>query len=477
MGCVASSRHEEEVAAKDTELARLHSELEARRRHIEMDNEACAQTEDHKQREIEHSKQQKTKAEQEWDTLRTLLREVIKAKKAREQTLIQQVVMTLQYREVTVCFREWKDWVRFRKREKFTNTYRQKVEDLAEHNKVLRTQRDFALKKSVLLSNNSLQLKAKAFVAQMGFRSRSVWFDMWKQFVRDSVWDRRNAWSLSARQNIERLESEINRMEQQLLYCEERDSEHNTQIGKLQEAHAHRENMVHVVGEGLLVARHVSERQLAQFPHTAMQNDLHQHRNELNSMLRSQGVERAEADAVADWLTLSDVSRSSASLSTATQRKKGYLDKIGRASRRADKFEEGSPPHKHQWADMAAKRRAEHLLGLSTSGNAKKATTAPSLAFSSSSRDKKMMESIESKENFGGKTEELRLPQILPTLSSGTHPALQHIDDQSQTEPLILRTPRALKPSAPAVRMKPVPGSMARSSKRKLVPHKQMTPT
>ena len=464
MGCVPSSRHHEEVAEKEAAIETVKADLAARKRQIEVDELAAQETERQKEVEIEQSKLLKRKAESEWDTMRTLLRNCIKVKKAREQTLIQQVVMTLRYKEVTVCFREWRDWMRYRRREKFTNEYRQKVEDLTDHNKIMRTQRDFALKKSVLLSNDSLQSKAKSFVAQMGFRSRSVWFDMWKQFVRDTIWDRRNAWSLEARQNIERLESEIDRMQEQLQYCKVRDSDMNNQIGTLHDAHSHRESMAKVVGEGLLIARHVSERQLAQFPRTAKQNDLHLHRDDLDNILS--GVSGDATDAVADWLGMADSSRTSPQLSNATLRNKGYLDNIGRTSRRLDKFDEPPPPSKHQWADMATKRRESYSID--------------ALGFAARKSERQTADRcgglLPPSGATASKADELRLPQ-LP--KGSIHPVLQ--DDSAEDDPLILRTPRVLKPSLPVGRMKPV-GSMTRGGGggggvRKLVASQRMVST
>ena len=49
------------------------------------------------------------------------------------------------------------------------------------------------------MSDDGLKSKATALISRLGHRDRTMWFAMWRSFVRESIYNRRDGVSIKAR--------------------------------------------------------------------------------------------------------------------------------------------------------------------------------------------------------------------------------------------------------------------------------------
>ena len=105
---------------------------------------------------------------------------------------ITQVLEALKGAMFSASFRGWKGYTLAIQRQRFREGYRTQVEEVRYDNQVMQQQIRDMQQKCKFLTDGGAKAMGVKLVAMLGHRSLTMWFQMWRQFTRDSIFERRD---------------------------------------------------------------------------------------------------------------------------------------------------------------------------------------------------------------------------------------------------------------------------------------------
>eukprot|EP01046_Picozoa_sp_COSAG06_P051291 COSAG06_NODE_8338_length_2199_cov_9.724978_1_plen_188_part_10 len=124
-----------------------------------------------------------------WRALAEAIKAEEEAIKAKEQILISKIVEMLSGKMFSVCFREWKALTQSLKRQRFREAYRTQVKEHEFDNNELTIRLREVEQRLAFMGDDGLKAKATALISRLGHRDRTMWFAMWRSYVRESIYN------------------------------------------------------------------------------------------------------------------------------------------------------------------------------------------------------------------------------------------------------------------------------------------------
>ena len=147
-----------------------------------------------------------------WRNLSEAIKAEEEAIKAKEKILVSKIVEMLSGKMYGQCFREWKNLAQTLKRQRFREGFRTQVEELKLDNTELTVQLREVEQKMAFMEDDGLKSKATALISRLGHRDRAMWFAMWRSYVRESIYNRRDAVQLEWKVKLEEMTGERDKM-------------------------------------------------------------------------------------------------------------------------------------------------------------------------------------------------------------------------------------------------------------------------
>lgn len=194
--------------------------------------------------------------------------------KAKEALLIKKIVEMFSGKMFSLCFGEWKSLTQTLKRQRFREGFRTQVEELKLDNAELTVTLREVQQKLVFLEDDGLKAKATALISRLGHRDRAMWFAMWRSFVRESVYNRRDKVQIEWKQQLEQMTEQRDYMLWRLDNARKNQDADSSAIEQLDQHDVDRTASLPRLGEGLLLALNRVDQTANKFPNYARRTEI-----------------------------------------------------------------------------------------------------------------------------------------------------------------------------------------------------------
>jgi hypothetical protein len=209
-----------------------------------------------------------------WRNLSEAIKAEEEAIKAKEKLLVSKIVEMLSGKMFSACFREWKALTQSLKRQRYREGYRTQVEEHKFDNSELTVQLREVEQKIAFMDDDGLKSKATALISRLGHRDRAMWFAMWRSFVRESIYNRRDKVQLEWTQKLENMTQERDYMLWRLDKAQQTQNADSNTIKQLGQQDVNRTACLPRLGEGLLLALHRVDETTNKYPSYARRTEV-----------------------------------------------------------------------------------------------------------------------------------------------------------------------------------------------------------
>ena len=161
----------------------------------------------------------------------------------------------------TAAFKGWKGYTQRIRNHRWREEFKTAVEDLTLENSQCHKDTQDILQKIKFLTDSDAKDNATKLIGMMGHRSLKMWLLMWRRHTVDSIFDRRDRVKLEWEAKLAQMTAERDRMLWRMEHCQTLKSQYKGRIAELGENERERQEVVPVIGEGLMVALHTLESQ------------------------------------------------------------------------------------------------------------------------------------------------------------------------------------------------------------------------
>ena len=209
-----------------------------------------------------------------WRELSEKLKAEEEATKAKEKILLNKIIEMLSGKMFAVCFNEWKAMTQTLRRQRIREAYRTQVEELKLDNSELMVTLREVEQKLAFMEDDGLKSKATALISRLGHRDRTMWFAMWRSYVRESIYNRRDKVQLEWKQQLEKVTQERDYMLWRLDHARQMQTADSNTIKQLGQQDVRRTACLPMLGEGLLLALNRVDEMTNKYPSYARRTEV-----------------------------------------------------------------------------------------------------------------------------------------------------------------------------------------------------------